>query len=119
MKKSLLYWIPNGLLLLMMAGTGIMYLVQPEEAANAFVQLGYPAYTMYFNAAAKILGGIVIVWPGLPTWMKEFAYAGYLYILLLASQAVLMSMPGIPWPMLIPIGIWALAYWQFRKRARA
>lgn len=118
MKKSLAFWIPNGLLLLMMVGSATMYLAQPEQAINAFIQLQYPGYTMYFNAIAKILGGIAIVWPGLPTWIKEFAYAGYLYILLLAFLAIFMTMPGIPWPMLICIAVWGLAYWQFRKRLR-
>lgn len=119
MKKSLLYWIPNGLLLFMMVASGIMYFVNAEEVAAIFTQLQYPVYTMYFNATAKILGGIAIVWPGLPTWIKEFAYAGYLYIILLALQAVVMTMPGIPWIMFIALAIWGLAYWQFRKRIRA
>lgn len=118
MKKSLLFWIPNGLLLLMMVGSGVMYFVNAEQAAEVFIQLQYPVYTMYFNATAKILGGIALVWPGLPTWIKEFAYAGYLYIILMAAQASYMTM-GMPWYMLVPFAAWGLAYWQFRKRIRA
>lgn len=115
MKRALLYWIPTGLLLLLMMGSAVMYLVNADQVATVFVQMGYPVYTMYFNAAAKLLGGIAILFP-FPRLLKEWAYAGYLYIMLLALQAVWMTMPGIPWVMVVSIGIWGLSYWQFRKR---
>ncbi len=115
-KQSVLYWLSQVPLLWMMVGSAIYYFVKSEESAAAFVQLGYPAYTMYFNATAKILGGIVIVWPKFPLWLKEWAYAGYLYILLMAAQAVWMTMPGFPWPMLLCLAFWGLAYWRFKKR---
>ena len=116
MKKALLYWIPTAVLLLLMVGSGIMYFVKSADVAVIFTQLGYPVYTMYFNAAAKILGGIAIVTP-VPRFLKEFAYAGYLYIMLLATQSVWMTMPGIPWMMFVFIAIWGLSYWQWTKRA--
>jgi hypothetical protein len=72
---------------------------------------------MYFNATAKLLGGAAILWPGCPRFLKEWAYAGYLYIILLATQAVLMTMPGFPWIMVVSLVIWGLSYWQYRKRA--
>lgn len=116
MKKiNFKFWIPTALMLLAMVGSGIMYFVQSQQVAEVFAQLGYPAYTLYFNATAKILGGIVIAFPYFSRWLKEWAYAGYLYIILLATQAVIMTMPGFPWVMLISIVIWGLSYWQFRK----
>lgn len=115
MKNSLLFWIPNSLLLLVMVGSGIYYFVDTPMAAEAFRGLGYPTYTLYFNAIAKLLGGIAIVFP-LPRVLKEWAYAGYLYILLMATQAVWVSMPGIPWPMFGFIALWGVAYWRYRVR---
>lgn len=115
MKKQLLFWVPNALLLLVMVGSGIMYFLKPVDIAAVFTQLGYPVYTMYFNATAKILGGIAIVLPVFPRFLKEFAYAGYLYIILLATQAVMMtSSLAQSWFMVIFIAIWAWAYWAFR-----
>lgn len=114
MKKKILFWIPHTLLLLLMVGSGIMYFVKSADVAQVFEQLGYPVYTMYFNAAAKILGGIAIVFP-VPRVLKEWAYAGYLFIILLALQAVVMTMPDIPWFMFATIAIWGWAYWEFRK----
>jgi hypothetical protein len=72
---------------------------------------------MYFNAVAKILGGIAIVVPTVPRFLKEWAYAGYLFIMLLALQAIVMTMPGIPWPMFGFIAVWAWAYVEFKKKA--
>lgn len=115
-KHRLFFWIPNGIMLIFMVGSGIMYFVEAEEVAKAFAQLGYPAYTMYFNATAKILGGIAIAWPGFPRFLKEWAYAGYLYIMLLALQAMYATMPGFPWPMVGFLGLWGVSYWQFRCR---
>lgn len=115
MKKKLAFWIPTILLLFPMVGSAIYYFVDTPVAAKAFEALGYPAYVLYFNGIAKFLGAIAIVTPVSQT-LKEWAYAGYLFILLLALQAVAMSEPGIPYPILIIIAIWAVAYWQYRAQ---
>lgn len=115
MLKRILSWTPTALLLFFMVGSAIYYMLHWQEMQAAFVALGYPSYTVGFNAAAKILGGLAIVLP-LGRTLREWAYAGYLFILLLALQAVWMSSPGIPWPMFGFLAIWALAYWQHRVR---
>lgn len=102
-----------------MVGSAVFYVVDTPAASKAFLDLGYPVYAMWFNATAKFLGGIAIVVPSFPRWVKEFAYAGYLYIILLATQAIYVMMPiGNAAPMLIFIAIWAWAYWAFRKTAK-
>jgi len=116
MKKLLLFWVPNTLLLIFMAGFAVFYFLDPASAAKAFNDLGYPTYAMWFNATAKILGGLAIALPVFPRWMKEFAYAGYLYIILLATQAVFVMMPPANAAfMLVFVAIWAWAYWAFRR----
>lgn len=117
MKKPLRFWIPNGLMLFLMVASAVMYFVHAEQIAEVFVQLQYPVYTMYFNAVSKILGGLAIALPQFPRWVKEFAYAGYLYIILLAGQAVIMTMPGVPWVIIVSVALWAWAYYEFHKRA--
>lgn len=113
MKTALLYWVPHVLLLFFMMGSSVYYFIDLPSAVKAFGDLGFPAYTVYFNAIAKILGSIAIIVPAVPRVLKEWAYAGYLYILLMATQAVWMTMPGVPWPMFGFIAIWAFAYWRF------
>lgn len=117
MKRALAYWVPTGLLLFFMVGSAVMYVLQPEQIAQVFRDLGYPVYAMYFNAAAKFLGGIAIVAP-VPRFLKEFAFAGYLYIILLALQAVYASGHASALPMLGFVALWGLSYWQWRAQGR-
>ncbi len=120
MKQKLLYWIPHTLLLLLMVGSAIMYFLLPVETAATFVFLGYEPYTMYINAFAKLVGGIMILCPA-PAFLKHFSYAGYLYIMILAFAAILKHpQPDMPAYMTfimfgIFFAIWGMAYTQFYK----
>lgn len=114
MKKKLFYWIPTGLLLFVMVGSAVQYVVDLPATKEAFGQLGYPGYVVYFNATAKLLGAIAILFPVWRT-LKEWAYAGYLFILLLAMQAIYVSMsPAFSAVMLGFIALWGLSYWRYR-----
>lgn len=114
MEKKLLYWIPTGLLLFAMVGSAVQYFTDIPGTSEAFNQLGYPSYVLYFNGIAKILGAIAIIAPVSRT-LKEWAYAGYLYILLLALQALSVNMPlNYAAIMLVFIALWALSYWRYR-----
>jgi len=118
MKKLLAFWIPHVLLLWFMVGSAIYYFVDTPAVTKIFADLGYPAYTVYFNATAKILGGIVIAFPQFPRWVKEFAYAGYLYIIVLAAHATYMTMPLQNFALMpVFVVLWAWAYWMYRRRA--
>ena len=110
-----MYWIPTILLLFPMVGSGIYYFADTATVAAEFEKLGYPTYTLYFNAIAKLLGGIAIVTPVAKVY-KEWAYAGYLFILLLALQALWLRMPENVSFVLGIVVIWILSYWQFKQR---
>lgn len=115
MKNKLLYWIPTGLLVAAMVASATAYFSDIEGTKVAFAELGYPAYTLYFNAIAKILGGIALVFP-VGRILKEWAYAGYLFILALAGQALFVRMPDMAPVILVFVVVWAFSYWQFRKQ---
>ncbi|MCA9370832.1 MAG: DoxX family protein [Candidatus Peregrinibacteria bacterium] len=117
MKNKLLFWIPNILLVGAMVASAIAYFSDIPGTIEAFNMLGYPGYVLYFNGTAKILGGIAILFPVART-LKEFAYAGYLYIILLAGQALYINMPAMAPTILIFIIVWILAYWGYRRVAR-
>ncbi len=117
MKRSLLFWIPNVLLVFVMAGSAVYYFVDTPSVVKAFGDLGYPGYTVYFNAIAKLLGAVGILVPQVPGFLKEWSYAGYLYIMLLAFQAVTVHM-GFAWPMLAFVALFFLAYYGYRQRLR-
>ncbi len=96
-----------------MVASAISYLVDIPAAAAAFQSLGYPSYVVYFNATAKILGGIAIAFP-VHSILKEWAYAGYFFILLLAAQAIFVVTPPMAPVMLGFIALWGLSYWRYR-----
>jgi len=50
MKLKIFYWVPNGLLLLLMVGSALYYVTNTADVVIEFTELGYPAYSMWFNA---------------------------------------------------------------------
>jgi hypothetical protein len=106
MKRSLLFWIPNVLLVFVMAGSAVYYFVDTPSVIKVFG-----------DAIAKLLGAVGILVPQVPHFLKEWSYAGYLYIMLLALQAVTVHM-GFAWPMLAFVALFFLAYYGYRQRLR-
>lgn len=80
MKKArIIYWVVSILFAGFMIWSGLPGL-KPSEESEAFMKgyLGFPNYFTQFISAAKIVGGIAILIPGLRT-IKEWAYAGLFY----------------------------------------
>ncbi|MFY0603378.1 MAG: DoxX family protein [Flavobacteriaceae bacterium] len=70
-----------------------MYLTQTEMIREAFKGMGYPTYLVYPLAIAKILGLIVLWYPKFKT-LKEWAYAGFFFNVVLAFFAHVMIGDG-------------------------
>jgi hypothetical protein len=88
MKKSDLwiYRIATALLTLLMTFSATMYFVQNEMVRETFLRLGFPTFIIYPLAIAKILG-LVAIWSNKFKMLKEWAYAGFFFDLLLAAGA--------------------------------
>lgn len=84
----------------MMLGSAGMYLINHSMVADLFKQLGYPSYLVYPLAIAKVLG-VIAVLTKKSRILKEWAYAGFFFDLLLAAAAHYFS--GVPSP-LLPVG---------------
>jgi hypothetical protein len=50
---------------------------QTDLAKEGIHHLGYPDYFRIQLTVFKIIGGLILVLPGLPSRMKEWAYAGF------------------------------------------
>jgi hypothetical protein len=88
MKKrdKIIYWIVTGLLSYIMLISAITYFINNETVSETFEKLGYPTYIIYPLAIAKILGIIAIVTN--KSWvLREWAYAGFFYDIVLAASA--------------------------------
>jgi hypothetical protein len=84
-RKHTAYWVATGLLVFGMVLGGIGQLSYAKFNADGMIRLGYPLYTMRIIGAWKLLGVVAILVPGYGL-LKEWAYAGFFFIL---SGAVL------------------------------
>jgi hypothetical protein len=72
------YWAATILFAAFMGYDAYAYLARDPKMTTALASLGYPAYFMTILGAAKALGIIAILAPGLVR-LKEWAYAGFTF----------------------------------------
>jgi uncharacterized membrane protein YphA (DoxX/SURF4 family) len=73
-----------------LAGTWGLFTDGPAEEVASLHQLGYPVYLLKILGVSWILGAIAIV-SGRSPKLKEWAYAGFSFVLLGASASHLFS----------------------------
>jgi hypothetical protein len=115
--KTVIYWIVTALLCLQMSFTAYAQLRLPQ-VAEAFTQLGFPAYFRVELAWAKFLGVVLLLAP-VPARLKEWAYAGFA-ITLASALIAHFSMGDSPakWIWAAGTGVlWALSYFLWRRFA--
>jgi uncharacterized membrane protein YphA (DoxX/SURF4 family) len=74
--------------------------------AQHVTALGYPAYLQHFLGVAKLLGGAVVLLPGLPR-LKEWAYAGLTFDLVGATYSHVANQDPAA-ELLLPVALLAL-----------
>ncbi len=84
--KKVLYWASTIGLCGIMLYSAFMYFNNTEKVKVFFESFQYPTYIVIPLAIAKILGVIAILWNGID-WIKEWAYAGIFFDLVLATLA--------------------------------
>lgn len=92
-KNKLIYWIATGLMSAIFLFSASMYLLNYERVSGFFVNLGFPTWIIYPLAILKILG-ILALLSKKSTFLKELAYAGFLFDAILALVAHLMVSDG-------------------------
>ncbi len=116
MKKSdkIIYWVTTGLFSALMMMSAMMYLFNNPMAVEAFEKLGFPVYIIYPLAAAKILG-VVAIWSNFSDRLKDWAYAGFTFNLLLAASAHMNIGDGEFAPAIVALVILGVSYYFNRK----
>ncbi len=115
MKKStIVYWSLTGLLSAAFLFSGIMYLTRSEELMNNFKTIGFPIGLVTFLGVAKFLGALALINPWFPT-VKEWAYAGFTFVLLGAVVIHLATSTPFVAP-LVFLTILALSYVMNKRR---
>ena len=85
-RERLLFWIFTGLLAALMVGSAARALLDYPWARASFEHLGYPTYIIVPLETAKLLG-VAAVLSNVSPFLKNLAYAGFFYHLLLALSA--------------------------------
>lgn len=78
-RDKIIYWVATSLLAAGMAMSAYMYLTKNPELVGAFQTLGFPVYFVSILGVAKLLGAIVLLAPA-GTRLKEWAYAGFIFV---------------------------------------
>src|SRR5215510_4638558 len=111
------YWIATALFALQMGFTAYAQLRLPQ-VAEAFTQLGFPAYFRVELSLLKLAGILVLLLPA-PARLKEWAYAGFAITLVSALIAHFsVGDDASKWSWAVGTAVlWAISYFFFRKLA--
>ncbi len=78
--KLITYWVATALLSFGMLASGMAQILHSKEMIALITPLGYPQYLLYIIGIWKLLGVLTILMPGLKL-MKEWAYAGFFFVM--------------------------------------
>ena len=116
--NKIIYWIATGWLALGMTSSGIVQLLKLKEETAFILSLGYPDYLLTILGIFKLAGVLVILAPRLPL-VKEWAYAGFFFMMTGAVWSHLAS--GAPatdaGPALFLLALTTVS-WYFRPASR-
>ena len=84
--NKIIYWISTSIMCLVFLLSAGMYLFNYERASGFFIHLGFPTWLIYPLAILKIAAVIAILTKK-SKFLKELAYAGFLFDAILALAA--------------------------------
>ena len=77
---KIIYWVSTAWLALGMLSTGIVQLLRVKNETDFIMELGYPDYFLTILGISKLIGVVIILIPKFPL-LKEWAYAGFFFIM--------------------------------------
>lgn len=92
-----------------------MYFVKYDMVTEVYGTLGYPSYLVYPVAVAKFLG-ITAILSNKCTRLKGLAYAGFFFLLILATTAHLQIADGGFAPALVALVLLLISYFSGKKK---
>ena len=118
---KIIYWIATIWLALGMVATGAVQLFKGKEGqggVDMITHLGYPVYLLTILGTWKILGVAAVLIPKFPL-LKEWAYAGFLFIMTGAIFSHIATGDSVTeiWPSLLLL-ILTVVSWYFRPANR-
>ena len=93
MARKVVYWIATAVACLALLGS-LTYLTGSKEVVEGFAKAGYPQHLRIVLGIAKPVAAIVLLLPGLAL-LKEWAYAGVTFALVMATISACSSGDGV------------------------
>ncbi len=120
-RNKIIYWISTSWLALGMLSTGIVQLFKAKEGqggVDMITHLGYPVYLLTLLGTWKILGAVALLIPKF-LLLKEWAYAGFFFIMLGAAFSHIASGDSVIeiFPSLLLL-ILIVVSWYYRPAGR-
>ncbi len=119
-KYKTLFWVTTSLIFIF---EGIMPALtfQSEMSVQGITSLGYPIYFVTLLTVFKVLGSLALIIPQVPSRLKEWAYAGFVfdYISAFVSLAVVYGFTKASlFPVIagIVLGISYVSYYKVYKK---
>lgn len=104
MARTIVYWASTAIACLALLGS-LSYLTGSEEVVAGFAKAGYPQHLRIVLGIAKPIAAIVLLLPRLAL-LKEWAYAGVTFALVMATISSYLSEGGVKW--ILPLALLAL-----------
>jgi DoxX-like protein len=95
MTRKIVYWICTALASLALLGS-LSYLTGSKEVVEGFAKAGYPQHLRIVLGIAKPIAAVVLLLPGFAL-LKEWAYAGVTFALVMATISSYLTEGGIKW----------------------
>jgi hypothetical protein len=109
MARKIAYWGSTAIASLALLAS-VTYLTGSEQVVSGFAKAGYPQYLRIILGIAKPVAAIVLLLPGLAL-LKEWAYAGVTFALVMATISSYVSEGGVKWIMpLVLLALVAVSY---------
>jgi DoxX-like family len=110
-----LYWIATGLFTLLYLGSLTLTFSDLEASYKSYASLGFPSmWVVFFNGLGKVLG-LAAIYQNRSNTLKDFAFAGFLFNLLIATCAHISTAdPGLILA-IIGLVLWVFAFVMNRK----
>ena len=93
MARKIVYWVSTAVACLALLGS-LTYLTGSEEVVQGFAKAGYPQHLRIVLGIAKPVAAIVLLLPGFAL-LKEWAYAGVTFALVMATISAYLSGDGV------------------------
>ena len=114
-KMKIAYWVITLLMCGLFIFSAQMYLRNPEMIQGYFESKGFAPWIVLPLAIAKLLG-VVAVLTDKSKLLREWAYAGFFYDVILASAMHYLTGDGLSWMSISGVGLVLLSRFLYQYR---